>query len=203
MATNVDIVDTALSYVGKLKYVFGSDNIEGGTGDCSSYTEYVFKQNGYNIGADTSAQYTQGVPVNKDDLQPGDLVFFKGTYNSGKIDGVSHVGIYVGDSNFVDLGSKGCSVRSLNDSYWVRHYLDGRRVVGVTYSDLDYVGTVSEGSGTGSEGSGAASVGLHWWGDIVKVVLIVIVAAVGVGLLAGAVGVNLKGMMKNPVSTGE
>lgn len=122
------IVEKANNYIGKIKYVFGSSNIEGGTGDCSSFTQYIYKSFGVNIGRDTQAQYTNksGKSVSKSELSEGDLVFFKNTYKSNNTDGVSHVGIYMGGNDFIHLSSSGVKVSSLNENYWQEHYLGGK-----------------------------------------------------------------------------
>ena len=130
MINPFDIVNTAKNLKNKgIKYSFGSTNIEGGTGDCSSFTQYVFRQNGISIGRDTQAQYTnkQGKSVDKNNLSTGDLIFFKDTYNSNNTDGVSHVGIYTGNNNFIHLSSSGVKESSLNENYWENHYLGAKR----------------------------------------------------------------------------
>ena len=75
--TNKDIVSTAKSYEGKLKYIFGSNDIDGGSGDCSSFTEHIYSLYGIDIGADTNAQYQQGYAVERDDIMAGGFIFFK------------------------------------------------------------------------------------------------------------------------------
>ena len=80
MINPFDIINTAKSLKNKgIKYSFGSTNIEGGSGDCSSFTQYVYRKNGILIGRDTQAQYTSklGKSVDKNNLAIGDLVFFK------------------------------------------------------------------------------------------------------------------------------
>ena len=130
MINPFDIVNTAKNLKNKgIKYSFGSSNIEGGSGDCSSFTQYVYRKNGVLIGRDTQAQYTnkQGKSVDKNNLSIGDLVFFKNTYNSNNTDGVSHVGIYTGNNNFIHLSSSGVKESSLNENYWENHYLGAKR----------------------------------------------------------------------------
>ena len=125
----MSIVSTAESYIGKVRYQFGADNIDGGVGDCSSFTQAVFKKNGVNIGRDTTTQWTKGTQVAKENLKPGDLVFFQGTYREG----VSHVGIYVGNGQFIHNSStKGVTTGDLNSEYWQTHWLGARRVNAVT-----------------------------------------------------------------------
>lgn len=139
MANNTSIISTALSFNGKLKYVFGGNNIADGYGDCSDFTEYVYLLNGLNIGADTGEQYKNSRSVGIDNAKAGDLIFWKNTYNSGKIDGVSHVGIWLGDGRYIDLNENtGCAIHDFNMS---PNFLDIRRPKGVTYNDnisIDY-----------------------------------------------------------------
>src|SRR5690606_13479052 len=70
-----EIVETAKSYTGKLKYQFGGKNIASGSGDCSGFTYTVMKKHGVNIGHGTTSQLTKGKKVAKSAAQPGDLVF--------------------------------------------------------------------------------------------------------------------------------
>src|SRR3546814_17289227 len=71
------------------------------------------------------AQRTAGTAVSKKHLKPGDLVFFA-TRRRG---GVSHVGIYIGQNQFVHAPTRGSSVRidTLDNHYWSRHYVTARR----------------------------------------------------------------------------
>ena len=57
-------------------------------------------------------------------LQPGDLVFFS-TYEPG----ISHVGIYIGDSQFINASNDGVSVADLNSRYWASRYVGAKRVI--------------------------------------------------------------------------
>ena len=196
--SNKDIVSTAKHYLGKLKYVFGSDAIESGSGDCSSFSEHVYKVHGIDIGADTNAQYQHGYSVERENAMAGDLVFFKDTYNSGHIDGVSHVGIMVDDTNFIHLSNSGCKVSSLNNNYYNGHFLAVKRL-----RELEYENVVHEDAITGNETETTNETDLKWWGDIVKVVVIVLVIAGGVTFLSlsffGAVKVPKVDTVKNLV----
>jgi murein DD-endopeptidase MepM/ murein hydrolase activator NlpD len=120
------IADTAQSLVGKVKYVFGATDVANGTGDCSSFTQYVYKKAaGIDIGRDTRSQVAKGTEVKKGDLKPGDLIFFQGTYRKG----VSHVGISLGGNDFIhNSSSKGVVQDSLTRKYWVDHWMQGRRL---------------------------------------------------------------------------
>lgn len=120
-----DIIATANSYKGKLKYKFGGKNLSTGTGDCSGFTYTVFAKHGINIGHGTSVQSGKGKAVSKVDAKPGDLVFFQGTYRSG----VSHVGIVTRKGFCVSLASSGCKEHSYTTGYWGQHFMSIRRVL--------------------------------------------------------------------------
>ena len=123
-----NVVKTAKSAVGKVSYSFGANDVANGKGDCSSFTQYVFQKQGINIGRDTRTQYSKGTSVSKNDLQPGDLIFFQNTYRPG----VSHVGIYVGNGKFVHNSSSagGVTTSDLSNSYYSSHYLGAKRITG-------------------------------------------------------------------------
>jgi cell wall-associated NlpC family hydrolase len=93
--------------------------------DCSGLVMYVYDNLGVKLPRVSSQQAYAGVHVDRKDLQPGDLVFFK--LNGSRID---HVGIYVGHSKFVHARRKymPVSTDSLNDSYWRRRFKGGRRL---------------------------------------------------------------------------
>lgn len=165
--------------LGNIKYVFGGDNIDNnisGSGDCSDYTQVVFKNAyGIDIGGTTETQYAQGESVTKDSLQKGDLVFFKDTYNSGYKDGVSHVGIYIGNDQFIhnSSGSGGVVISDLNSSYYTNHYLGAKRVSSAK-EEIDIEG--SNGGGT----FGVEEYELKWWGDIMVLVLCVLLMGLAI-----------------------
>lgn len=118
------IVATAKQYLG-IPYKYGGSSPSTGF-DCSGFVYYVLKQLGYSPYRTTSTQYTMGTYVAKEDLQPGDLVFFQGTYKAG----ISHVGIYVGDGKFIHSPSTGkvISYADLNSTYYTNHYYGARRI---------------------------------------------------------------------------
>ena len=94
--------------------------------DCSGFVLYVYRAAGYGLDRTASQQVGNGVIVERENLLPGDLVFFRGT-GSGAI--ASHVGIYVGDGMFIHASSSGIRYDALNDGYWAPHYLTARRIV--------------------------------------------------------------------------
>lgn len=118
------LIETAKTLIG-VPYVFGGNSVTTGL-DCSSFTQYVMKQNGITIPRTAAEQFATGTPVEKANLKIGDLVFFE-TYKAG----ASHVGFYMGDGNFIHessaLGQVGIS--ALNDQYYVEHYLGARRYI--------------------------------------------------------------------------
>ena len=115
-----EISDNAQKLIGT-PYVFGGTTTNGF--DCSGFTQYVFKGSGIDLPRTSYAQYGIGTAVSKDELQIGDLVFFA-TYDSG----ASHVGIYIGEENFIHAASSGIKITGLSDSYYNRRYLGAKRV---------------------------------------------------------------------------
>jgi cell wall-associated NlpC family hydrolase len=93
--------------------------------DCSGLVMYVYDNLGVKLPRVTGEQAYAGVHVDREDLQPGDLVFFR--LNGSRID---HVGIYLGHAKFVHAPRKHEPVRtdSLNDSYWGGRFKGGRRL---------------------------------------------------------------------------
>lgn len=116
------IISGAMQYIG-VPYVFGGTTPYGF--DCSGYVKYVFAQAGISLPRTADAQYEVGTPVSTYELIPGDMVFFT-TYTYG----ASHVGIYLGDGNFIHASSSsGVMISSLNSSYWSSRYIGSRRIL--------------------------------------------------------------------------
>lgn len=99
VSSTAGVVNDAMQYVGKLPYVWGGTSLTNGA-DCSGFTQQLYRSYGINLDRTAQAQYDQniGVKVTKDQLQPGDMVFFNGYKGAG---GVGHVGIYIGGGQFV------------------------------------------------------------------------------------------------------
>ncbi len=121
------VIEDAKQYLG-LPYLWGGCTSYGF--DCSGFTQFIFKLNGYHLRRDADLQYMQGDSVTQADLVPGDLVFFQ-TYREG----ASHVGIYIGDSRFIHSGSGGVAINSFDPSRQdysaslSQKYLGARRVI--------------------------------------------------------------------------
>lgn len=116
------VVRTALAYRGT-RYARGGTS-RGGF-DCSGFTRYVYAQYGIKLPHSSAAQAGTGTPVSRDDLRPGDLVFFQTSRR-----GISHVGIYIGDGKFVHASNhgRGVTVDSLGSSYYAPRYRGARRI---------------------------------------------------------------------------
>ena len=85
--------------------------------DCSGFVSWVINHSGWNVGR-LGAQGLYNICIRTNSPRPGDLVFFKGTYDTP---GVSHVGIYVGDGMMIHCGDP-ISYANLNTSYWQSHF---------------------------------------------------------------------------------
>jgi cell wall-associated NlpC family hydrolase len=121
-ADRTTIVGHALSYRGS-RYRWGGGSPSGF--DCSGFTSYVYKQFGIKLPHSSSGQSGAGKYVPKSQLQAGDLVFFHTSRG-----GISHVGIYIGNGQFVHASSAKGRVRtdSLNSGYYSRRYVTARRL---------------------------------------------------------------------------
>jgi len=100
------VVGIAMQYLG-VPYVYGGASPSGF--DCSGLVMYVFAQIGVSLPHNAAAQYGAGVPVSRDQLQAGDLVFFNG---------LGHVGIYIGGGQFIHAPHTGDVVKISSISGW-------------------------------------------------------------------------------------
>ncbi|MFB1097891.1 LysM peptidoglycan-binding domain-containing protein [Terribacillus sp. JSM ZJ617] len=108
------LISVAKSQLGK-PYVWGGSSTAGF--DCSGFIYYAFKNAGYDISR-TSAEgyFNRSYYVNSP--QPGDLIFFKGTYKAG----ISHMGIYLGGGQFIHADNDGVRITSTSNSYYAKHF---------------------------------------------------------------------------------
>jgi cell wall-associated NlpC family hydrolase len=112
-------VGIAMQYLG-VPYVWGGASPSGF--DCSGFVMYVFAQVGVSLPHHAASQFNYGVSVSRDELQPGDLVFF---------DGLGHVGIYIGGGQFIHAPHTGDVVKisSIYDSWYAGSWVGAKRIL--------------------------------------------------------------------------
>lgn len=118
------LIDFGKEFLGT-RYVYGGESPSGF--DCSGFTQYVFKSVGITLPRVADDQATVGTYVDRANLQPGDLVFFK-TLGSSII---NHAGIYIGNGQFMHAssGAGKVMISSLYEDYYSAHYATARRVI--------------------------------------------------------------------------
>jgi hypothetical protein len=120
----LNLVDYAQNFL-NTPYVYGGSSPQGF--DCSGFTCYIFSKFGYLLPHRALEQVQIGEPIPQDELQPGDLLFFI-TQRSEQI---NHVGIYLGNGNFIHASSGTGSVRinALNEGYYRQRFQCARRIL--------------------------------------------------------------------------
>ena len=137
ITTEPDATETASSDLGAQIVAYaeeylGTPYVLGGNGpnqfDCSGFTKYVYSHFGYTLNRTATDQLQNGVSVSKDELQPGDLVFFK--YRTSKP--VSHVGIYIGNGEFIHASTNRYVVQidQMESGHYANVYVYARRIIG-------------------------------------------------------------------------
>lgn len=119
------LVQTAREQIGT-PYVYGGNNPQAGF-DCSGLVYWVYRKNGVNVPRASWEQFQAGRPVPREDLRPGDLVFFKLRSKGQSL----HSGIYSGDEAFIHSPKPGSRVREedLEAGHWRGSFIGARRVV--------------------------------------------------------------------------
>jgi cell wall-associated NlpC family hydrolase len=148
-----EISSLALSLIG-VDYKFGGNTPEQGL-DCSGFVRYVFQHaTGINLPRTSREQATVGKSVEKDELQPGDLVFF----NTRRLQ-FSHVGVYLGENRFVHSPSKGGAVEvvEMDNNYWKKVFNGARRVIGGDHHQGAKVVAAKRGKNSTRSASGSAN----------------------------------------------
>lgn len=120
-----DLVMSAMNFIG-VRYRWGGTSVEEGF-DCSGFTRHVFDSS---IGlllprrAEEQAHDPNLLPVSRDELKPGDLVFFNTLRRA-----FSHVGIYIGEGKFIHAPRTGAEVRieDMREAYWAHRFAGARR----------------------------------------------------------------------------
>ncbi|MFG6428609.1 C40 family peptidase [Roseateles sp. LYH14W] len=123
--TASDLVLSAMNFLG-VRYTRGGNSVENGF-DCSGFTRHIFEMS---VGlvlprrADEQAKLGSLLSIKRDELKPGDLVFFNTMRRT-----FSHVGIYVGEGKFIHAPRTGSAVRveDMRDSYWAKRFTGARR----------------------------------------------------------------------------
>lgn len=119
-APSGDLISTAKSAIG-VPYVWAGTTTSGF--DCSGFIYWAFNKSGESIPRlSTDGYYNRSYMVDKPSV--GDLVFFEGTYKSG----ISHMGIYLGNNEFIQAGSStGVTISNLDNPYWSKHFHSFKR----------------------------------------------------------------------------
>lgn len=118
--------DSVISYALKLigtRYVYGASGPN--AFDCSGFTMRVMAVLGIDLPHSARGQYAMGTEVDRNELIPGDLVFFT---TSSKVK-VSHVGIYIGDNCFIHASLDGVMINNLDEGYYKRRYAAAVRII--------------------------------------------------------------------------
>jgi lipoprotein Spr len=128
--SNVKLFQFVYDWVGT-PYHFGGDTRNGI--DCSAFTKELYsKVFNLTIKRNSRDIFSMVSPVRRDELQEGDLVFFKIHSRS-----ISHVGIYLGNNRFAHASSRGVAINSLDDGYYSRYFYKGGRLLDVFKKELE------------------------------------------------------------------
>src|SRR5207302_1968261 len=124
-APGVEVADLAQQFVGS-PYAWGGTSPAGF--DCTGFVMWVYSQFGVGLPHNEAGQLASGAQVSAEDLQPGDVLVFANTYRRG----LSHVGIYVGNGQFVHAVDErhGVTVSNLWDGYWAPRFVGASRAIG-------------------------------------------------------------------------
>ncbi len=119
------IVDTAMQYL-DVPYIWAGTSPKGF--DCSGLVYFIYNEFGYTINRTAASIYENGSYVEKAQLKPGDPVCFT---NSGSGSSIGHVGIYIGNDQFIHASSSARKVviSGLSEDYYIRNYVGARRIV--------------------------------------------------------------------------
>ncbi len=113
----------------RYKYKYGGDGNHGYL-DCSMFVKLVYEELGILLPRTSREQYMVGIKVSKNELIPGDLIFFSKTRKK-KI--ISHVGIYIGNHRFIHFcaARRGLAIDSLNSYYYKTHFVGAKRILNI------------------------------------------------------------------------
>jgi cell wall-associated NlpC family hydrolase len=125
------IIATGKKYMG-VHYKHGGHTKAGF--DCQGLMKFIFGQYGIHLPSGARKQSTVGTYVSRDQLKPGDLVFFSTVatmkYSASSIKRIGHVGVYIGNGQVLHTyGKPGVTITNLNSKWWSKHYVTARRVL--------------------------------------------------------------------------
>lgn len=119
-SSSSQVVNYAYNFLGK-PYVYGANGPN--AFDCSGFTTYVYRHFGVSLPRTSSSQFGAGYAVSRNNLAPGDLVFFN------TVGYLGHVGLYIGGGDFIHASSSGSvKISSLSEVYYRSRYAGARRV---------------------------------------------------------------------------
>ena len=114
------VANYAYNFLGR-PYVYGANGPN--AFDCSGFTSYVYRHFGVSLPRTASSQFSAGSAVSRNNLAPGDLVFFN------TVGYLGHVGLYIGGGDFIHAASSGrVKISSLSEGYYRTRYAGARRV---------------------------------------------------------------------------
>lgn len=118
------ILSVAQTQIG-VRYRAGGESPSTGF-DCSGFVSWVLQKHGIDLGRSSGEHFKHGHKVGRQDLKPGDLVFF----SSKRKKRVAHVGIYMGAGQFIHAASRNhqIQVNGLSEKYWSKHFMGARRI---------------------------------------------------------------------------
>lgn len=128
------IIDRAKSLIGKVQYGFGKNDTKNLIFDCSSFTKYLYAEQGINLRWGARPQYTANKAIDRSELRKGDLVFFSLNStmdNSDLVKRIAHVGIYIGDGKFIhNVNTKSdVTIADMTKGWYNTHYVAAARVI--------------------------------------------------------------------------
>lgn len=119
------IFEYAQQYQGR-PHVMGGNNPRTGF-DCSGFVQWIYGAHGVTLPRSSQQQFDAGTRVSNNNAQPGDLVFFEGTFSSR--DRITHVGMYVGGGRMLHMSSSGVRFDNVRTGWWGNHFVGFRRVL--------------------------------------------------------------------------
>ncbi|PZE21034.1 C40 family peptidase [Paenibacillus xerothermodurans] len=126
VSTADNIFETGKQFLG-VPYKFGAKSGSTSSFDCSSFVQYIYKENGIKLPRSSRQQSKVGESVSKSQLQPGDLVFS----DTNKDGVINHVSVYMGEDQLLHTYRKGIGVTitKFEGTTWDKTFVEARRVI--------------------------------------------------------------------------